>query len=437
MKLRKQTLIIFAVLSCQLNLVFAQSVSLAPQAFNYQGLARDSSGNPLVNKTIGLRITISKSYGSDSIEYVETHQPTTNQFGMFAIHIGLGTPTFQTFADIPWWEGPQFFSVELDVSGGTNYSFIGTQQIVSVPYAMVAGALILQSGKVKYKVVPNGATVKTVELPCDPQPNVPNAGSNVVLSSGDTSVVLSANSPDSNSVGTWSKYSHTGGSYSFSDIHDPNATFYGEIGNSYVLSWTIGTDCRDLTDQIDVTIQGGVGVAGSDFVDPRDGQVYPTVHVDGVRWMAKNMNYYLPNSGYYQNDSVSYSDPYGRYYNWATATTSVCPAGWHLPSLTEYNDLKSYISPSAGGNMKATGTSYWDAPNTGATNTSLFNAVGAGWSNSTFDNWAVFNEETYIWTATEDDAFSAYAAELTSTSASLSFPSWNKNKGYSVRCVED
>lgn len=113
--------------------LFAQ----APFKFNYQGVARDASGNLLANQTIGLRVSIISGSPSGTNQLIETHVPTSNDFGLFNIEIGGGTnvlanPSFDLGADV------HFLKVELDATGGTNYIEMGISQLLSVPYALHA-----------------------------------------------------------------------------------------------------------------------------------------------------------------------------------------------------------------------------------------------------------------------------------------------------------
>jgi len=80
----------------------------------------------------------------------------------------------------------------------------------------------------------------------------------------------------------------------------------------------------------------------------------------------------------------------------------ICPDGWHIPTLSEWETLLLYLGQppgGAGGKMKARGTledgtGLWLAPNTAATNESGFTGLPAGdivndkhWR---MDEWAIF-----------------------------------------------
>ncbi|GAB4253222.1 MAG: hypothetical protein Kow0079_08550 [Vicingaceae bacterium] len=108
-----------------------------PELINYQAVARDvATGLPKINQTGFVRMTIRNSVGG-TLLYQETHSGvTTNQFGLFTVKIGGGTPVTGTFASINWSTGNKFLEVEVDY--GSGYENMGTTQLVSVPYALYA-----------------------------------------------------------------------------------------------------------------------------------------------------------------------------------------------------------------------------------------------------------------------------------------------------------
>ena len=83
--------------------------------------------------------------------------------------------------------------------------------------------------------------------------------------------------------------------------------------------------------------------------------------------------------GYYESNPAN-NPTYGKLYNgYAVADArNVCPTGWHVPSIAEFNVLCAYLGGDqvAGGRMKD--VSLWSAPNTGADNSSGFTAVPGG-----------------------------------------------------------
>jgi len=161
-----------------------------------------------------------------------------------------------------------------------------------------------------------------------------------------------------------------------------------------------------------------------------------TVKIGEQVWMKENLNCDVSGSKCYNNDQNNCLI-YGRLYNWATAQT-VCPSGWHLPSIDDWNTLASTAggAPTAGMKLKAqNGWSGCDSPGSGGCNDDLgFTALpgGAVWDGN-FKNvdWG------YWWSSSEDDSNMAYAYDMGPSAANLDHFSTNKSDMYSVRCVMD
>lgn len=114
------------------------AASQAPARFNYQGIARNGRSEPWPLKPLGLRISIRDASPGGTIVYQETHATTTNEFGVYNISVGGGTPVKGTLAAVAWDSGDKYIQVEIDVNGGTAYGDMGTRQLLSVPYALNA-----------------------------------------------------------------------------------------------------------------------------------------------------------------------------------------------------------------------------------------------------------------------------------------------------------
>ena len=130
--------IVFYLIVCTFISLNAQ----APQSFSYQAVARNAAGEVLSNQDIGIRFSISRDQGPNDgtglVVYKEQHETTTNQFGLFTLNIGEGTPLFEAFLDIDWGAGKYFVRTELDATGTNNYEPLGISPILSVPYALHA-----------------------------------------------------------------------------------------------------------------------------------------------------------------------------------------------------------------------------------------------------------------------------------------------------------
>ncbi len=123
----------------------------APQAFNYQGIARDASGTPLANTTISLRLTILEGVLPGIEVYKEEHYVLTNKLGIFNLEVGHGASQVGLFENIQWGAGEHAIQIDIDPSGGQNFIAMGTAQLLSVPYALYAG-----SGNSQWKDNPKG-----------------------------------------------------------------------------------------------------------------------------------------------------------------------------------------------------------------------------------------------------------------------------------------
>jgi len=110
----------------------------APNGFNYQGVALNNSGTPVSNKKISLRISLIESTQLGTVRYQETHGISTDTYGQFAVIIGNGQPVTGKFTDAQWSKFPYYLKAEIDIDGGTSFVFVGTSQLLSVPYALYA-----------------------------------------------------------------------------------------------------------------------------------------------------------------------------------------------------------------------------------------------------------------------------------------------------------
>lgn len=152
--MRKLLFVLFVLLS------FAyESAAQAPYFFNYQGVARNSVGNALVNKKIGLRLTIRDGGALGIPVYTETRQVTTNNFGLFNVQVGGAgaTNVAGSISSTIWNVGTKWMQVEIDPEGGTTFKDVGNTQLISVPYSLysnLTGDIVLPFNKSQNEEVP-------------------------------------------------------------------------------------------------------------------------------------------------------------------------------------------------------------------------------------------------------------------------------------------
>lgn len=150
----------------------------APLGFNYQGVALTNAGTPVSNKVISLRISLIESQQLGSIRFQETHNVNTDAYGQFSVIIGNGQTTTGKMSDVQWSKFPYYMKVELDLNGGTAYVFVGTSQLLSVPYALYAnnaGAASISVDSLKSEL----ATIKLIQK-----------GDSIILNNGRGSVYI-------------------------------------------------------------------------------------------------------------------------------------------------------------------------------------------------------------------------------------------------------
>jgi hypothetical protein len=163
----KRIFLLFALLLFVFTLI-----AQVPLAFKYQAVARDASGNVLANKSVTFKINILQGSITGLNIYNELHAVTTNAFGLVELNIGQGTSPSSVFANINWGTSTYFIKVELDPLGGVTFYHMGTSQLLSVPYALLARSVqdipdnIVTNSKIASNAVtinklPAGATATT------------------------------------------------------------------------------------------------------------------------------------------------------------------------------------------------------------------------------------------------------------------------------------
>ena len=92
----------------------------------------------MTNHAVGVRISILQGDVNGTVVYMETQATTTNSNGLMTLQIGEGSVVSGDMSAIDWANGPFFLKTEIDPTGGANYTIEGTQQLLSVPYALYA-----------------------------------------------------------------------------------------------------------------------------------------------------------------------------------------------------------------------------------------------------------------------------------------------------------
>jgi uncharacterized protein (TIGR02145 family) len=110
------------------TMLFAQAPALIP----YQAIARNAAGEPLASITLNARFTILDLTATGTSVWQELQTVSTSALGLFTVQLGSSV----SLAGVNWANGAKFMQVELDL--GNGFVDIGTQQLLSVPYALFA-----------------------------------------------------------------------------------------------------------------------------------------------------------------------------------------------------------------------------------------------------------------------------------------------------------
>lgn len=189
-----------------------------------------------------------------------------------------------------------------------------------------------------------------------------------------------------------------------------------------------------------------------------DGNVYRTVAIDTLVWMAENLKTTRFNDGttiphvtdpdewasldapaycFYGNEDYYNRNIYGGLYNWyAVNSGKLCPTGWHVPTDAEWNTLTEFLGGEsiAGSKLKDT-VIVWESPYEAATNEVGFNALPGGYR----DLEGSFYDRGFsgMWWTAEQFYSSSALYRMIHYDSTLQRNFVRKTTGMSVRCIKD
>ena len=210
---------------------------------------------------------------------------------------------------------------------------------------------------------------------------------------------------------------------------------------------------------------------GPQLLDSRDGKTYATIAIGTQLWMAQNLNYrywrpYSDIGNWCYKDSAKYCAQYGRLYSWAAAMDSlttgcgyietctastrcrdpgictastgkvqgICPDGWHIPSLAEWDTLFASVGGFRMAETALKSTTGW-TNNENGTNAVGFSALPSGERNDDGE-FSLAGEYARFWSSSDYDAYEAWYAYLNAFHQA-GRGVFRKKRGYAVRCVKD
>ena len=255
------------------------------------------------------------------------------------------------------------------------------------------------------------------------------------------------------------------------------------MDNGYVFGWKI-TFSPDLTGGPSSDLERAC--PGFPTLTDIDGNVYRTIQLGNQCWMRDNLRTtryadsteiplnsnsnetsYTEPYRYVPEGVASYMHTYGFWYNWtavmhgAAASDSnpsgvqgICPTGWHVPSLVEWEQLFNYVGEQSeyicGGNSSniakaLASTKGWENSSTDCApgnnpmenNATGFSALPAGTT-----NLSPVGERVQYWSTSENSTNAVYAfpVDIMYDMCSICYVSYCKVlklDGVSVRCLKD
>ena len=105
-------------------------VAQSPQGIPYQAVMRNSDGSVMASSALSLTFMIHDGTADGTVVYQESHSLNSNAQGLVSCVVGNGFVSQGNFSNINWGNGAKFLHVMM------NDIDLGTQQMLSVPYAL-------------------------------------------------------------------------------------------------------------------------------------------------------------------------------------------------------------------------------------------------------------------------------------------------------------
>jgi len=463
----------------------------APNLMSYQAVIWDGSGNLVSEKIVSIKISILQGSVTGPAVFSETHRIQSNVNGLVSLLIGGGTSASGKISDINWGGGSYFLKTETDPTGGANFSINGTTQLVSVPYAIhsnTSNNLVTPTPGLPGQILTvdkDGKPIWVSTLSTVNTTNSSNITPNSAVSGGN--ITSDGGAPITSRGIVWSTFPNPTVSLSTKTNNGTglgvfSSTLSGLISNTtyYARAYATNNVGTGYGNEINFTTSSGLTMnipcPGTPIVKDIDGNSYNTVQIGTQCWTKENLKVtkYNDNSAIpleatgsmngisstwqklttgaysiYANEISTGSNTtiYGLLYNWYAAkgiatigsnsNKNICPMGWHIPTDGEWTILTNFLGGDvAGGKMKQTGTTLWNAPNNGADNASGFTALPAGYRDIS-GSFLSIRQNAFFWSTSEDgNNYACYRNLVVSNSTFSRYINY-KSVGGSVRCLRD
>ena len=178
------------------------------------------------------------------------------------------------------------------------------------------------------------------------------------------------------------------------------------------------------------------------FTDTRDGQVYKYTTIGDQVWMAENLKFNAPYSLCY-DEIEGFCETFGRFYTLhengedlshfdQELLDTICPAGWHVPSVDEWNVLIEKMGGGGNAISRLYSSSNFGERYKPGSDDCAFSSLPAGYwlNNGNLSN--VYISSVY-WTSTAKTAHSSFSCSLDEGGVTF----WVNDPKMSLRCVKN
>ncbi|MCQ2286959.1 MAG: fibrobacter succinogenes major paralogous domain-containing protein [Bacteroidales bacterium] len=390
-------------------LIVLTSLAQSEPKMNYQAVLRDSQNKLVANTPVQVTLTVQNRAGVTY--YTEPKSTiTTNQNGLMTLAFGGGT----NWNTVNWEDA----NLVIDVTWGEGNSIKDTVATTAVPYAYYAANVptcedmkaCINDTLEKYTTTDQLCNVINT---CDMSSNIyiQNLLQNLSNRIDEQNEIIGQLNRALDSVsqlipfvcGASLAVDHEGNKYRTVEITTTSGTKQCWLAENM--------RCTTAPAESGVTLLAG-GYIATDYSTPR--------YLPAGAEMPVGM------------DSATYVNTYGCLYNFPAAMAintkqtsfqenyrGICPEGWHIPTLEEFNTLK--------------GTSGWNS-------STAFNPLRAGYFNQYHPNIADTGVGFYFWSTTvgegayaPNNAFALYSENGTTSKLEHFF----RSTVFSVRCLRN
>lgn len=228
-----------------------------------------------------------------------------------------------------------------------------------------------------------------------------------------------------------------------------NSTISGLLESTtyYVRAYATNSTGTGYGEQVSFTTKSSAFICGEQIT--YSGKTYNTVLIGTQCWFKENLDVglqvkwvYLEDNGiiekYCYDNQPQKCELYGGLYSWDEAmqytndegAQGICPPGWRIPKVIEFEILSNYVNGQSNG-LKAVGQG--SGTGTGE-NTSGFSALLGGYYRD--GSFIFIQQATYFWSSTESDSTRAFRMYFYGSDPQNYFHYMDKVSALSVRCIK-